>query len=187
MADSKPESSTAASGGETEQTPPALMVNAQYVKDLSFENPRAPASLSDGQRPNPNVKVTIDVNARRLQEKRYEVVLTIRAEASHDEATLFLAEVHYAGLFTIGEVPEEAIEPLLLVHAPHLLFPFARAIIADSVRDGGFAPLMVHPIDFASLYRQRKQKRAEGQKGDGKNGDGRPSDDAGDGEAAEPV
>ncbi len=183
MAESKPESSTAASGAETEQTPPPLLVNAQYVKDLSFENPRAPASLSDGQRPNPNVNVAIDVNARRMQEKRYEVVLSIRAEASHDEATLFLAEVHYAGLFTIGDVPKEAIEPLLLVNAPHLLFPFARAIIADSVRDGGFAPLMVHPIDFASLYRQRKQERAEARKGDGKDGDGRPSD----GEGSEPA
>ena len=178
MAESTPESSTAASDGRTEQAPP-LLVNAQYVKDLSFENPRAPASLSDGQRPNPNVNVVIDVNARRIKEKRYEVVLSIRAEASHDETTLFLAEVQYAGLFTIGDVPEEAVEPLILVHAPHLLFPFARAIIADSVRDGGFAPLMVHPIDFASLYRQRKKERAEGQKGDGKDGDGRPSEGGG--------
>ncbi len=182
MAEFTPESSTAASSGKTEQAPP-LLVNAQYVKDVSFENPRAPASLSDGQRPNPNVNVAIDVNARRMQEKRYEVVLSIRAEASHDEATLFLAEVHYAGLFTIGDVAEKSIERLLLVHAPHLLFPFARAIIADSVRNGGFAPLMVHPIDFASLYRQRKQERAEAQKGDGKDGDGRPSD----GEGSEPA
>ena len=162
MAESTPESSTAASSGKTEQAPP-LLVNAQYVKDLSFENPRAPASLSDGQRPNPNVNVAIDVNARRMQEK---ITITGTNDAP-----------------TIGDVAEKSIERLLLVHAPHLLFPFARAIIADSVRNGGFAPLMVHPIDFASLYRKRKQERAEGQKGDGKDGDGRPSE----GEGSEPA
>ncbi len=178
MAKSAPEPKSEATAGAP--TAPGLVVNAQYVKDLSFENPRAPASLSDGQRQNPKVDVSIDVNARRIKDTMFEVVLHIRANASHDDGALFLAEVDYAGVFTVSNVPEDSIEPMLLIHAPQLLFPFARAIIADSVRDGGFSPLLVHPIDFAALYRQRKQKKSANGQGSGEqtNGAAKSSDDA---------
>lgn len=151
-----------------------LVVNTQYVKDLSFENPSAPASLVGGQKMSPKVDVSVDVSARRMQEKLFEVVLRIRVNASHEDSALFLAEVDYAGVFTVGDMPEEEIEPEVLIHAPQLLFPFARAIIADNVRDGGFAPLLVQPIDFAVLYDQRKgQQKANGQSAMKKeNGDG---------------
>ena len=178
MSESAPKQEGAAAASTPQA--PTLVVNAQYVKDLSFENPRAPASLIDGQKINPKVNVSIDVNAKRMQEKIFEVVLHIRANASHDDAPLFLAEVAYAGVFTVGDVPEDAIEPVILIHAPQLLFPFARAIIAANVRDGGFAPLLVHPIDFAALYRQRKQQQKANGQGAAKrkNGQAASGDDA---------
>jgi len=162
MSKSKPEQQSDVATSPSQASP--LFVNTQYVKDLSFENPSAPASLVGGQKISPKVDVSVDVSARRMQEKLFEVVLRIRVNASHDDNVLFLAEVDYAGVFTVGDIPEEEIEPEVLIHAPQLLFPFARAIIADNVRDGGFAPLLVQPIDFAVLYNQRKeQQKANGQ------------------------
>ena len=148
-----------AEGGEPQA--PALSVNAQYVKDLSFENPNAPQSLMN-MKSAPDVNVNVDVAARQLGDNAYEVILTARGEGSADGTPLFIAEVQYAGIFTIGEVPQEYLQPLLMIEAPRLLFPFARAIISDCVRDGGFPPLMIHPIDFVALYQQRvEQAQAE--------------------------
>ncbi|MCH2550292.1 MAG: protein-export chaperone SecB [Alphaproteobacteria bacterium] len=143
---------------QTDQSPqPTLVVNAQYVKDLSFENPNAPKSLLQ-QETEPNVQVGIDTAANKLEDSVFEVTLTIRAEGSADDTNLFMAEVSYSGVFSIGETPEEYIAPLLYVEAPRLLFPFARAIIAECVREGGYPPLLIHPVDFMSLFQQRAQQ-----------------------------
>ena len=141
---------------------PMMMVNAQYVKDLSFENPNAPQSLSQ-QSGEPNIQIAIDVNADQIADKAFEVTLTLRAEGTAGSEQLFIVEIVYAGIFSVGEVPDEYVPPLLYIEAPRQLFPFARAIIADAVRDGGFPPLLVQPIDFMSLYQQRvAQMQAEG-------------------------
>ena len=145
---------------------PMMIVNAQYVKDLSFENPNAPQSLSQ-QGGEPNVQIAIDVNADQIADKSFEVSLTLRAEGTSGTDALFIVEIVYAGIFTLGEIPDEYIPPMLYIEAPRQLFPFARAIIADAVRDGGFPPLLVQPIDFMSMYQQRvAQVQAESGEGE---------------------
>ncbi len=151
----------AAVGGQ-----PMMMVNAQYLKDFSFENPNAPQSLQ--QTGEPNVQIAIDVNAGQVADKAFEVTLALRAEGKTGENTLFIVEIAYAGIFSLGEVPDEYKAPLLYIEAPRQLFPFARAIIADAVRDGGFPPLMIQPVDFVSMYQQRAaQAQANQQTGGG--------------------
>jgi len=157
---------------------PMMIVNAQYVKDLSFENPNAPASLSQ-QGGEPNVQIAIDVNADQIADKSFEVSLTLRAEGTSGEDALFIVEIVYAGIFTLGEVPDEYVPPMLYIEAPRQLFPFARAIIADAVRDGGFPPLLVQPIDFMSMYQQRV---AQVQADAGEGGAPAAGDDAGNGD-----
>ena len=153
-----------AGGTSTPDGQPMMLVNAQYVKDLSFENPNAPQSLS--QQGEPNVQIAIDVNANKVAEKAFEVTLTLRAEGTAGETALFIVEIVYAGIFSIGEVPEEYMAPLVYIEAPRQLFPFARAIIADAVRDGGFPPLLIQPIDFVALFQQRAAQ-AEAEQGEG--------------------
>lgn len=143
------------------QGQPTMVVNAQYVKDLSFENPNAPQSLMQQNDSGPNVQVGVDTAAVQLEGSTYEVTLTVRAEGTSGENALFLVELAYAGIFTLGEVPEEYVAPLLHVEAPRQLFPFARAIVAECVRDGGFPPLLIHPIDFMALFQQRAAQQAE--------------------------
>jgi preprotein translocase subunit SecB len=132
---------------------PALNVLAQYVKDLSFENPNAPQSLATGK--SPKIQININVNARALSESDYEVELTLEAKAAAEEKVVFNIELTYAGIFRVENVPKESLQPIMLIECPRLLFPFARQIVATASRDGGFPPLMVDPIDFAALYRQR--------------------------------
>jgi preprotein translocase subunit SecB len=136
------------------------VINAQYVKDLSFENPNAPHSLLPGQ-PQPQVGLAVDVNIQRLNENTFEVVLDLKAEARLGERVAFLAEVSYAGVFTLNGVQAEHQRPFLLIEGPRLLFPFARNIIADVTRDGGYPPLLVAPIDFGDLYRRQAAAQAE--------------------------
>ena len=139
----------------TPQSPqPGIHVLGQYIKDLSFENPGAPKSLRPSDKA-PKLDVNVNVNARPQSEIEFEIELKLEAKATRGSDTLFIAEVSYAGLFQIRNVPQEHMHPLLLIECPRLLFPFARQIIADATRQGGFPPLMVDPIDFASLYRQR--------------------------------
>jgi preprotein translocase subunit SecB len=155
---------------EATQKPPepqtlALMVNAQYIKDLSFENPRAPGSLV-ATKEQPQVEVNVNVNARALRESLYEVALTVRVDAKVANETAFITELVYAGVFTITNLPEEHLRPVLLIECPRLLFPFARRIIGDVTRDGGFPPLLINPIDFAELYRRQyalEQQQPAGQ------------------------
>lgn len=131
-----------------------LHILAQYVKDLSFENPNAPQSLAAGQ-PQPQVNIAVDVKARLAADDIYEAVLELRCEAKQGEAVAFLVELSYGGLFRLPGVPQEHHAPLLLIEAPRMLFPFARAIVSDATRDGGFPPLMINPIDFVDLFRRR--------------------------------
>lgn len=151
---------------EQQQVPP-LVVNAQYVKDLSFEVPNAPEVFST-MRGQPNVNINLDVQARRLQDGQeiYEVTLQIRAEAidaaanggsTNGEAKpVFIAELAFCGIFTLTGVPAESVEPVLLVECPRLLFPYARNILADITRDGGFPPVLLQPIDFVALWQSRR-------------------------------
>ena len=139
--------------------PAQLAVNTQYVKDLSFENPNAPQSLVP-QANQPNIDVNVNVQARALATNTYEVVLSITCTAKHETVTAFIVEVAYAGVFTLTNAPPEHVHPLLLIECPRLLFPFARALVANATRDGGFLPLLIQPIDFLDLY--RRQAAAQG-------------------------
>jgi preprotein translocase subunit SecB len=142
-------------GAET-QSPPTLNVLAQYVKDLSFENPRAPRSLVQQNPPQaPNIEIQVNVNAKPMADSDAEVELKIEGKAGSGADLLFSFELTYAGVFRIQNVAEQDHGPLVLIECPRLLFPFARQIIADAVRNGGFPPLMIDPIDFVGLYRQR--------------------------------
>ena len=131
-----------------------IQIHAQYVKDLSFENPRAPASLQP-QNEQPRIEVNVDVQAAKVADNDlYEVTLRVTASGTSSGDQLFLAELSYGGLFTLQGVPEESLHPVLLIECPRILFPFARAIVADVTRDGGFPPLLIQPVDFAAMYRQ---------------------------------
>ena len=145
--------------------PVQFSVIAQYVRDLSFENPGAPASLALSQQP--KIDIGVDVQARRLPEDRFEVELRIRANAADPEGkSAFVVELVYSGIFLVKNVPADALQPLCLIECPRVLFPFARRIIADVTRDGGFPPLLLDPIDFVALYRQhlaRQQQQAQQQ------------------------
>ena len=132
---------------------PHVQVHAQYVKDLSFENPEAPNSLAQQDSP-PNIEISVDVGARGLTASQFEVELRITANATNGEMKAFVVEVLYAGVFTLHNVEQEKLKQVCLVECPRLLFPFARRIVADATRDGGFPPLLLEPIDFVSLYSQ---------------------------------
>jgi len=139
---------------------PQIGLISQYVKDVSFENPNAPAVYQwHGQR---CIDVQFNIGAQTVGEDVHEVALKIEVTAQASERTAFAVELVYAGLFALRNVPEEQLHPFLLAEAPRLLFPFARRIVADAVQDGGFPPLMLDPIDFGSLYMQRAaQQEAE--------------------------
>ena len=134
--------------------PAPVQITAQYVKDLSFENPNAPQSLLPGASA-PSVTVNVDVRTRQIADTVYEVTLNIRADAKAGERQAFLVELSYAGLVNITGVPKEQTAPILLIEVPRLLFPFARSVVADATRDGGFPPLLVQPIDFTDLFRRQ--------------------------------
>ncbi len=143
-----------------EDNMPAMRVLAQYVKDLSFENPNAPASLRDGEQP--KIDLQLDVSARGMEDPQvFEVDLKISAKSERDGQALFVAELVYSGLFQFSGITQESLEPMLLIECPRILFPFARQIIADCSRNGGFPPLMLDPMDFASLYFQQRQSQGE--------------------------
>ena len=139
--------------------PPQLNVLAQYTKDLSFENPNAPASLGPQATP-PQINIQINVNANAIAENEYEVTLSVEGKAENAGKVMFSFDLAYAGVFRIVNVPKENLHPLVMIECPRLLFPFAREIIATAVRDGGFPPLMLDPVDFVGLYRQNMERQA---------------------------
>ncbi|WFP63765.1 MULTISPECIES: protein-export chaperone SecB [unclassified Mesorhizobium] len=144
----------AAANGNGNQAQPSLNVLAQYVKDLSFESPGAPNSLR-GRDKAPGIAINVNVNANPLSDKQFDVNLTLNAKASFDQEVLFNVELVYGGVFAISGFPQEHMLPILFIECPRLLFPFARQIIADATRNGGFPPLMLDPIDFAQMFQQR--------------------------------
>jgi preprotein translocase subunit SecB len=135
------------------KAPPAMKILGQYLKDLSFENPNSPQSLSI-QQGQPEINVQVNVNAKPVGTD-FEVELHLEAKASHQGKAVFAAELLYAGVFRLENIPQEALHPIVLVECPRMLFPFARQILADATRNGGFPPLMLDPIDFASMYQRR--------------------------------
>lgn len=145
---------------KTADAGPRFHVTGQYVKDLSFENPRAPQSLiaSDDK---PKIEVAVDLNASKLRDDLFEVVLKVNAKAMVNDQPLFLADLEYAGLFTLQNIPDERLQQILFVDCPFVLFPFARRVIADVTRDGGFPPLMLEPIDFFAMYKKRMESQQQ--------------------------
>ncbi|ATN32211.1 protein-export chaperone SecB [Rhizobium sp. S95] len=142
---------------------PSLNILAQYIKDLSFENPGAPRSLQARDKA-PAININVNVNANPLTESDFDVVLSLSAEAKDGDKVVFAAELVYGGVFRITGFPQEHMLPVLFIECPRLLFPFARQIIADATRNGGFPPLMIDPIDFAQMFTQRvaeEQARAK--------------------------
>ncbi|HTV45781.1 MAG TPA: protein-export chaperone SecB [Stellaceae bacterium] len=139
---------------------PQLFVNIQYIKDLSFENPRAPQSLFQQPAVQPEVAINVDVNARNLNQEAYEVVLAVNVTANVQGEPVFLVELAYAAVVTVRNAPEPILSNLVLVETPRIIFPFARAVIANATRDGGFPPLMINPIDFAELLRRHQAEPA---------------------------
>jgi preprotein translocase subunit SecB len=138
---------------------PQVGIISQYVKDLSFENPNSPAVYQ--WQVQPQIDVQFNIASNKAADDVYEVVVKIDVRASGDQGVAFAVELSYAGLFGIRNVPEEQIQPFCFAEAPRLLFPFARRVLADAVRDGGFPPLMLEPIDFAGLYMQQAQQAAQ--------------------------
>jgi preprotein translocase subunit SecB len=141
-------------GGQTEEKPPQLNVLAQYVKDLSFENPNAPRSLQPSQQ-QPNINIQINVNAQPLSDTDVEVALKLEGKAEVNNTLLFSFDLDFAGVFRVQNIPADSMQPVLMIECPRLLFPFAREIVATAVRNGGFPPLLLDPVDFVGLYQQR--------------------------------
>ena len=145
---------TDAATGNSNATSPSLNLLAQYVKDLSFENPGAPRSLQARDKA-PSININVNVNANPMSDTEFDVVLSLTAEAKDGDKMLFNAELAYGGVFRISGFPQEHMLPVLFIECPRMLFPFARQIVADATRNGGFPPLMIDPIDFAQMFTQR--------------------------------
>jgi preprotein translocase subunit SecB len=142
---------------------PAVQVRVvgQYIKDLSFENPNV-RKLIEGPGEKPALRIEVNVNATKLADKMFEAAILFKAEAASQTGVIYDLELTYAGLFEVQNLPEQALEPFLLINCPALLFPFLRRIVADLTREGGFPPLLLDPIDFAALFVQRQQQGQPG-------------------------
>ena len=153
-AESATESVTESVNEEAKQAPKPrqVMIHAQYVKDLSFENPHAVAAHLEASQ-TPQVEVGVQVNGDKINDHQYEVRLHLTAKAATDERSLFLVDLTYAGIVSAPEAAPEEINPLIMIEGPRLLFPFARAIVSNMTRDGGFMPLNLQPVDFVAVYR----------------------------------
>ncbi len=156
MADEQTTTPEAAAEGQ--QVSP-ITVTAQYTKDLSFEVPSAPQVFSEMQKNQPDININIEVNARPVAEKTFEVELSIKASCTVGDMTGFILELVYAGVFELN-VPDEHRQAILLIECPRLLFPYARNILSDSTRDGGFPPVMLGQVDFVAMY-QNQLKNAQ--------------------------
>lgn len=157
----KPNSEDKSIETNSQEPQAALTVVGQYVKDLSFEVPNPIKALFQGG-DRPHFDINIEAQASHVSERNFEVGLHVKVNCTRDDDTVFVLETVYAGLFTLGnEVPEEYIRPILMVECPRILFPFARSLVSSTIQDGGFPPLMLTPIDFASLYQQQVQREQE--------------------------
>ncbi len=148
---------------DTAQEPKAkpqrnVMIHAQYVKDLSFENPNAVAAHLEPTK-QPQVEVGVNVNADKINETQYEVRLNVTAKASTEEKALFLVDLTYAAIVSVSDAEADEVNPLVMIEGPRLIFPFARAIISNMTRDGGFMPLNLQPVDFVAVYRHSLEQQ----------------------------
>lgn len=143
-----------AENGSQANNLPQLNVLAQFVKDFSFENPNAPRSLAPSTE-SPNISIQVNVNAQKARDEEFLVELLLEGSAKTSEMTLFSFELNFSSIFRVVNIPEQELHPVVMIECPRLLFPFARQIIGDAVRNGGFPPLYLDPIDFVALYRQR--------------------------------
>jgi len=159
MATADKNAENAANSDSPKQAERQLIVHAQYIKDFSFENPNAPKVLIEnlGQ---PDVEINVSVAAQQIAEGQYEVLLNLGAKAVAGDTPMFLVDLTYAGLVSPQGVSGDQINPLIMVEAPRLLFPFARAIISDATRDGGFMPLNIQPVDFVAVYHHNLERQA---------------------------
>ena len=148
--------------GDDADTTRQIAVHEQYIKDLSFENPNAPGVLIEGAS-QPDVEITVNVSAQLHGNNQYEVTLNIAAKATANDTALFLVDLTYAGLVSPKSTPNDEINALIMIEAPRLLFPFARAIISDCTRDGGFMPLNIQPVDFVAVYQHNLAQQAAAQ------------------------
>jgi preprotein translocase subunit SecB len=143
--------------------PVQVRIIGQYIKDLSFENPNV-RKLIDGGGEKPTLRVEVNVNATKMTDRVWESAIEFKAEATSQAGVIYDMELAYAGLFEIQSIPEQALQPFLLINCPSLLFPFLRRLVADLTREGGFPPLLLDPIDFAGLFMQRQHQAAQGLK-----------------------
>ncbi len=139
---------------------PNIQMLGQYIRDLSFENPHAPASLQ-GQGENPKMHIEVNVGAKKVADDVYESAINFNAKATSDNGTAYELELVYAGLVKLENVPDNMLQPVLLINCPTLVFPFLRRVVADLTREGGFPPLMLDPIDFGGLYAQNIKKQQQ--------------------------
>lgn len=160
MTDVAPESEASENGAGAAPAEPGVRVLAQFIRDLSFENPRAPDSLQSSQA-QPKIDLGVEVGARGRADGLFEVDLKLNASATRDDETVFQLELVYGGLFHIGGVPENELEPVLLIECPRFLFPFARRLVSDLTQEGGFPPFLLDPLDFARIYAARRGGAAE--------------------------
>ena len=136
-----------------------VVINAQYIKDLSFEAPSAPGIFQVMQQKQPDISVSVNVESNAFENNVFEIILSISAHATVEEETAFLLELEYAGVFTLNCEPEH-LHPLAYIECPRLLFPFARAILANTTREGGFPPLMLGTVDFVAMFQREMENQA---------------------------
>lgn len=154
---------------EEEKPAPKISIQAQYVRDMSFEN--VAVQSGDGRLDaKPDIQVGVNLDAKKRADDQYEVILKVNATAKSNEAVMFIVELEYAGIFRVENVPEQQLHPVLLIECPRILFPFARRIVADATRDGGYPPLLLDMVDFAGIYTaevKRRQEAAAAEKAEG--------------------
>ena len=146
----------ASNGAQAAETAPSLNALAQYAKDISFENPHAPRSLAP-QGNGPQISIQVNVNAKQLADTDFEVDLSLEGNAKVGEEVMFAFDLTYSGVFRVRNIPADQLHAVVMIECPRLLFPFARQIVAEAVRNGGFPPLYIDPIDFVGLYRQKME------------------------------
>jgi preprotein translocase subunit SecB len=148
---------------------PKISIQAQYVRDMSFEN--VAVQKGDGRLDaKPDIQVGVNLDAKKRTDNQFEVILKVNATAKSDDAVMFIVELEYAGIFRVENVPEQQLHPVLLIECPRILFPFARRIVADATRDGGYPPLLLDMVDFAGIYTaevKRRQEAAAAEKAEG--------------------
>ena len=139
----------------TQNPTPPIVINNQYIKDLSLEIPHAP-EIFRNLKENPDINIDVNVNAHHMHDNFFNVSLLFKINGVVDNQPFFILEMEYAGVVSLN-VPEEHLEPVLLIEIPRLFFPFARNIITNTLQNAGLPPLMLNPIDFAAMYQHKKQ------------------------------